>query len=63
LPLKDIDRAIGRHFDRASAEHSGAARGTAVAAVLRLAGAGEGRDRARDEIDDANAVIGDIGDE
>ena len=63
MALEDVDRAVGRHLDGASAEHAGTARRTAVAAVLRLAGAGEGRDRARDEIDDANAVVGDIGDE
>ena len=37
--------------------------GPAVAGMRRLAGAGEGRDRARGKIDDAHPVVGDIGDE
>src|SRR5438876_1968776 len=61
LPLEDIDSAIGRDLDRAGAEHAGAARRAAIAAVSRLAGSGEGRYRTRDEIDDANAVVGHIG--
>src|SRR6266404_3478258 len=60
LPLEDIDCAVGCHLDGTGAEHAGTARRAAVAAVLRLAGAGEGRDRAGDEIDHADAMVGHI---
>src|SRR5207248_4079249 len=62
LAREDVDRAVGAELDGAGAEEARLARRPVIAAVLGLAGAGEGVDRARGEIDDADAMIGDIGD-
>ncbi len=63
LPLEDVDGPVGCNFDGAGAVDPGGCRRTAVAAVLGLAGAGEGPDDPRGEIDDPHAVVRDIGDE
>src|ERR1700730_6599272 len=61
LPLEDIDGSVGRDFDGAGAVNAGGCGRTAVAAVLGLAGAGEGPYEPRGEIDDSHAVVRDIG--
>src|SRR5579884_1463983 len=63
LPFENVDGAVGRDLDGARAEDAGRRGRAAVAAVLADAGPREGLDRAGHQIDDANAVVGDIGDE
>ena len=62
LALENVNGAVCRHFDSAGAENARRRRGPAVAAVLRLAGSSEGRNRPCGEVDDAHPVVGDIGD-
>src|SRR6516162_1483230 len=63
LPLENVDGPVGGNFDGAGAEDPGGTGRPEVTRVLGLASAGEGPDHARGEIDDAQAMVRDIGDE
>src|SRR5215471_9626315 len=62
LPLEDVDGSVDSYLYGASPMNSSLARRSAVAAMLRLAGAGKSPDDTRGQIDDAHPMVSDIGD-
>src|SRR5579872_699737 len=62
LALADIDAACAVDVDGARAVDGGRGRRTAVPREGPPAGAGEGIDQARRQVDLANAIVGDVGD-